>query len=45
MSEVAYECRLESEGACWCLWVPAGACGRLLVSEGTYWCLRMPTGV
>ena len=37
-----------SEGsidAYWCLWVPAGVCGCLLVSEGTNRYLRVPTGV
>ena len=28
-----------SVGAYWCLWVPNGVCGCLLVSEGAYWCL------
>ena len=29
----------------WCLWVPAGISGCLLVSEGAKWCLSVPTGV
>ena len=34
-----------SVGGYWCLWVPAGNCGCLLVSEGAKWCVRVPTGV
>ena len=28
-----------SEGGYWCLRVPSGVCGYLLVSEGAKWCL------
>ena len=28
----------------WCLRVPTGACGCLLLSESAFRCLRVPTG-
>ena len=34
-----------SVGAYWCLSVPTGVSGCLLVSEGAYGCLEMPTVV
>ena len=34
-----------SDGTYWCMRVPNGVCGCLLVSEGAYWSLSVPTGV
>ena len=34
-----------SVGTYWCLKVPTGICGCLLLLEGVYWYLRVPTGV
>ena len=51
LSDVAKWCLLESKwlaiGAKWCLRVPTGICGCLLVpnvSKGAYWCLWVPIG-